>query len=194
MPCSRSARRPSVSSARSSAPDPPLRSLACATCASWSSNTCLVSYSSRPISVLLPSSTAPAVVKRSKSRVTCAPVPTHARAARAREPCRQPLEVADLLAILHRGLGDLVVGPGLTALGDARGGDLEHDLFQRARLRTHATGAAHVADRAIAHRLGEDLLAVEQLGPLPPRVQHPVALEHLALVCEVARRDLQLLL
>src|SRR5438128_7189530 len=169
MPCSRSARRPSVSSARSSAPDPPLRSLACATCSSWSSNTCFESYSRRPISVLLPSSTAPAVVKRRRSSVT-APAPRHrasqhARAARPSEVLAA-LEVAGLLAILHRGLGHPVVGSRLATLGDPRGGDLRDHLAQRPRAGAHAAGAAHVADGAIADGLGEHLLAVDQLGAL----------------------------
>src|SRR3984957_16100179 len=174
MPCSRSARRPSVSSARSSVPSPPRRSDACATCASWSSKTCLESYSSRPISVLLPSSTDPAVVKRSRSSVI--------------------LEIPCLLAVLHRRLRDAVIGACLAPLGDARRRDLQHDLLQRRRPRAHAARAAHVAHRAVAHRLVEHRLALDQLRALAPCVQHVVALEHRALVREVDRRDLQLLL
>src|SRR5258707_8013245 len=158
MPCSRSARRQSVSSARSSAPSPPRRSLASATCSSWSSNTCLESYSSLPISVLLPSSTEPAVVKRSRSSVTSPPDRHRARRAREARPSKralQALEVPGLLAILHRSLGDPVISTRLTALGDPRRGDLEHDFLERRRLRANTAGAAHVAHRAIAHRFVE---------------------------------------
>src|SRR3977135_1545506 len=165
MPCSRSARSPSVSSARSRAPSPPRRSLASLTCSSWSSNTCLVSYSSLPLSALLPSSTPPAVVKRSRSSVI------GAKAAGASS------EVPGLLAVLHGGLGNPVVRPRLAALGHPRGGDLEHDLVQRGGLRAHAARAAHVADRAVADRVRDDLLAVDQLGVLAPGVEHPVAAE-----------------
>ncbi len=66
MRCSRSARRPSVKSARSTYSSPRSR-LACSTAASWSSKIALLSSSSRPIRVLFPSSTLPAVVNRSRS-------------------------------------------------------------------------------------------------------------------------------
>src|SRR4051794_38338849 len=102
MPCSRSARRPSVSSERSIVPFPLRRRLASSTCSSWSVSTDLESKSRRPISVDLPSSTDPAVARR---RVVA-------------------LEVAGNLAVLHGGLGDTVVGARLAALGDARAGDL----------------------------------------------------------------------
>ena len=66
MPCSRSARKPSVSSEKSSGP--PVRfTLLARMAANWSSNMALASYSSRPMRVLLPSSTLPAVVSRTRS-------------------------------------------------------------------------------------------------------------------------------
>src|SRR5436190_23231287 len=72
MPCSRSACRPSTSSARSgTSPVVPQRRLSFATAESWSSNTWRVSCSRRPISVLLPSSTLPQVMKRSRSISRC---------------------------------------------------------------------------------------------------------------------------
>src|SRR6476659_1817309 len=72
MPCSRSACRPSTSSARSgTSPVVPQRRLSLATAESWSSNTWRVSCSRRPISVLLPSSTEPQVMKRSRSISRC---------------------------------------------------------------------------------------------------------------------------
>src|SRR5271166_5310585 len=177
MPCSRSARSPSVSSARSSVPSPPRRSLASATCASWSSKTCLLSNSSRPIRVLLPSSTEPAVVKRSRSSVTADPLKpsarTPARGARPSNRSRRPLEVPGLLAVLHGGLGDAIIGAGLAPLGDRRRRDLQDDLLDARRPGQDAAGAAHVTDRPVADGVGEDLLAVDQLGPGVPGVDHP---------------------
>src|SRR2546430_14525027 len=67
MPCSRSASSPSVRSDRSMSSCPRLLD-ARATAASWSCKIARVSCSSRPISVLLPSSTLPAVIKRSTPR------------------------------------------------------------------------------------------------------------------------------
>src|SRR5437660_1410222 len=81
----------------------------------------------------------------------------------------------------------------LAALGDARAGDLENDLFDRARLRAHAAGAAHVADCAVTDGLRDELLAVDQLRVLTPRVEHAVTAEDLALVREVDRGNLETL-
>src|SRR5947209_1549977 len=68
MPCSRSAASPSTRSAKSIfSPCVPWRLLSDSSAASWSSKICLVSYSSRPIRVDLPSSTLPQVMKRSSS-------------------------------------------------------------------------------------------------------------------------------
>jgi hypothetical protein len=66
MPCSRSARSPSVSSARLVYSSPRERDVA-STASSWSSKIALESYNSRPMSVDLPSSTEPAVANRSRS-------------------------------------------------------------------------------------------------------------------------------
>src|SRR6478752_3445482 len=109
-------------------------------CSSWSTRICFVSKSSRPISVDLPSSTEPAVTRRSNS------------------VSRNDLEVANALPVFHRGFADAVVGARLAALGDARGGDLGDDLVDRRRVADHAAGARHVADRAEAHRRLERLL------------------------------------
>src|SRR3954454_5651898 len=100
-------------------------------CSSWSTRICFVSKSSRPISVDLPSSTEPAVTRRSSSACMSS-------------------EVANALAVLHRRFADAVVRTGLAALGDAGGGDLRDDLLERRRVREHAAGARHVADRAEA--------------------------------------------
>src|SRR3954462_402489 len=180
MPCSRSARRPSVRRERSSEPSRPCRS------SSWSARIAFASWSRRPISVDLPSSTEPAVARRSRSdRATdAAPCPL----------LPLPLEVAGNLAVLHGGLADAVVGARLAALGDLRRGDLGHDVVQGGRGRGDRAGAAHVADRAIADARVERLLAFDQLHEGRQRVEDPVAAEDPALVGEVDRRDLEALL
>src|SRR3954449_6840414 len=180
MPCSRSARRPSVRRERSRAPSRPCRS------SSWSARIALASWSRRPMSVDLPSSTEPAVARRSRSE-------------RATEPNSWPLrplplEVAGNLAVLHRGLADPVVGARLAALGDLRGGDLGDGRVELRGGRGDGARAAHVADGPVAHARGERRLAVDQLDVGRQRVEHPVAPEHIALVGEVDRRDLQALL
>src|SRR3954467_4176871 len=177
MPCSRSARRPSVRRERSSAPSRPWRS------SSWSARIALASWSRRPISVDLPSSTEPAVARRSRSERAIVP-----------RPLPLPLEVAGNLALLHRGLADAIVGARLAALGDLRAGDLGDDVVQRGRGRRDGAGAAHVADRAVPDARAERLLAVDELHVGRQRVEHAVAAEHLALVGEVDRRDLEALL
>src|SRR5215210_1135848 len=171
MPCSRSARSPSVRFARSSRP------------ASWSAISALASNSSRPISVDLPSSTEPAVATRSISGSSRG----------CRDPREGPLEVPDSLAVFHGGFGDAVVGARLAALGHARGGDLGDDVLERGGARAHGARAAHVADRTVADPLGERLLAVHALDEVADRVEHPVTLEHLALVGHVEAGDLELL-
>src|SRR3954447_71956 len=180
MPCSRSARRPSVNRERSSEPSRPCRS------SSWSARMALASWSRRPISVDLPSSTEPAVARRSRSdRATdAAPCPL----------LPLPLEVAGNLAVLHGGLADAVVGARLAALGDLRRGDLGHHVMQGGRGRGDRAGAAHVADGAVADARAERLLALEELHERRQRVEHPVAAEDIALVGEVDRRDLEALL
>src|SRR4051812_26841003 len=177
MPCSRSARRPSVRRERSRAPSRPCRS------SSWSARIALASCRRRPMSVDLPSSTEPAVARRSRSE----------RATETR-PLPLPLEIAGNLAVLHRGLADAVVRARLAALRDLRRGDLGDDVVQRRRGRRDRPRAAHVADRAVADALAERLLAVDELHVCRQRVQHAVAAEDLALVGEVDRRDLELLL
>src|SRR4051812_48541459 len=176
IPCSRSARRPSVRRERSSAPSRPWRS------SSWSARIALASCSSRPISVDLPSSTDPAVARRSRSD-------------RATPPCPLPLplEVPGNLAVLHRGLAHAVVRARLAALRDLRRRDLRDHVVQRGRGRRDRPGAAHVADRPVADAGAERLLAIDQLDVGRQRVQHAVAAEHLALVGEVDRRDLEAL-
>src|SRR3954447_8970483 len=185
MPCSRSARRPSVSSARS-VYSSPRRRLVSSTCSSWSANTCFESNKRRPIRVLLPSSTEPAVAMRS----------VLARRSTTGSGCPLPsmtvslvvtgsLEVTGALAVLHGRLAHTVVGAGLAALGDARGRDLLHHRLEGDRPRLHRAGARHVAHGSVAHARLERLLAIDQLDERAERVEHPVAAEHLALVREV---------
>src|SRR6185503_5734524 len=180
MPCSRSARRPSVRRERSSAPSRPWRS------SSWSERIAFASCSSRPMSVDLPSSTDPAVARRMRS--------DRSRAGRPLPLAEAPLEVPGNLAVLHRGLGYAIVGAGLAALGDLRRRDLGDDVVQRRRGRADRARAAHVAHRPVAHALGERLLAVDELHVRRDRVEHPVATEDLALVGEVDRGNLEALL
>src|SRR5436190_5088569 len=174
IPCSRSARRPSVRSARSTYSLPRRRETS-SMCSSWSTKICFVSKSSRPIRVDLPSSTEPHVTRRRRS----------VRWAVS--------EVANALPILHRGLAEAIVGAGLAALGDARRRDLLHDRLDRGRRRLDASGAGHVADGAEADGGDERLLALHALDVLRGRVQHPVAPEDLPLVREVDRWQLELL-
>src|SRR5438477_7595014 len=127
------------------------------------------------MSVDLPSSTEPAVTRR-RSSVS-----------------RSSLEVANALPVLHRGLAHAVVGARFATLRHARGRDLAHDLVDRRRLADDAAGARHVADGAEAHARAERLLVGKALDETGDRVQHPVALEHVALVREVDRRQLEAL-
>src|SRR3979411_2004411 len=129
MPCSRSARRPSVTSDSSVYSCP--RSLEVrSTEAHWSSITALESYSSRPISVDLPSSTEPAVAMRSNVAMSISPVASLA-----------PSEVALSLAVFRSSLGNPVVGAGGASLGQPRYGRLGDHLGHRARRRLDAAGA-----------------------------------------------------
>ena len=72
-------------------------------------------------------------------------------------------------------------------------GDLGDHVLELGRLAAHRAGHGHVADRAVADLRLEDLLAVAGLEPLRLGQQHPVALEHAAVVGEVDRRQLELL-
>src|SRR3990172_3203096 len=156
MPCSRSASRPSVSSDRSSSSLPRLCE-ARSTAASWSSRIARLSCSSRPISVLLPSSTLPAVMKRNTpSSADCVPAWL-----RSISPSMvMVLEISFFLAPLHGGIGGLVVHPGRAALGHGHLDGLGNDGFHRGGLGFDRAGAAHVADSAEAHAGLLDALAL----------------------------------
>src|SRR6266704_3056800 len=164
MPCSRSASRPSVSKDRSMSSCPRLLE-ARATAASWSPGMALVSCRSRPISVLLPSSTLPAVMKRStpRSSVCCA--------LRSISPSKvirglslawgiykghshlvpPGSEISLLLAPLHGGFGGLVVHARRAALGHGGARRLDGDFGRRRGRRFDRAGAADVAHRAEPH-------------------------------------------
>src|ERR687896_2626309 len=186
MPRSRSARSPSVSSARLVYSSP--RSwLVRSTASSWSSKIDFESNSSRPMSVDLPSSTEPAVANRNMSMLT-------GRAPLLATSCgnRTSSEVAFLLAVFHGRLAGPVIRPGLAALGDAGGRDLLDDLIQRGGHRLDRTGAAHVAHGAVAdHRLEHGLVLVA-VGVRAVGQQHAVPFEHHARVREVDGWDLDL--
>src|SRR5436853_1952470 len=135
MPCSRSARRPSVSSARFIS-SRPRRNESRSTAASVSSRMDLVSYRSRPMRVLLPSSTDPAVATRRRPALAIDSPPPwltlpikHFAPESGAKCLLGRSEVALALAVFHGGLREAVVGPGGAALGDAGGGDLLDDLL-----------------------------------------------------------------
>src|SRR6476661_34152 len=101
------------------------------------------------MSVLLPSSTEPAVAKRSRSagrsvRRRKTSSPSEMRAASSAGVCGATLPLSPL-TILHRRLGHAVVAARLPALGHFGGGDLRDDLAERARRRFDRARAAHVA-------------------------------------------------
>src|ERR1700722_1360525 len=190
MPCSRSARRPSVTKDRSTSPRP-RPSDAVSIAVSWSSKSWRVSKRSRPMRVLFPSSTDPMVAKRRRSIVS---TPSSGPPAGG-EPGNvvMGLEVPLTLAVFHRGLREAVVGPGCSALGDPGRRDLTNDLLNRVGGGAHRTRAGGVADGAKAHRFLADFLAGLRAHPLADGQQHAVALDHLSLVRVVDRRQLDVL-
>src|SRR6476661_2987549 len=190
MPCSRSARRPSVSRARSAASRPRSR-LTRSTASSWSARTDLVSWSRRPTRVDLPSSTEPAVASRSRScRTVCGMPRGWLRRAGAASYVVVISEVPLLLAVLHGGLRQAVVGAGRAPLGDPGGRDLADHLGHVNGIRLDRAGAAHVTHRPVAHSAPLDALALARAAPPAGGEPHPVAGEHLPLVGVVERRQL----
>src|SRR3989442_8148151 len=162
MPCSRSASSPSVSNDKSRASCPRLLE-ARATAASWSSNIARVSCSSRPISVLLPSSTLPAVMKRNTPRSSTA------GAVRSILPSKVISEGSFLLAPFHGGFRGLVVHARGPALGDRGQRRLGDDLGGCCRGGFHRAGAADVADGTKAYRQLFDGLPFAPPGGGPRR-------------------------
>src|SRR6478672_592586 len=192
MPCSRSARRPSVSRARSAAVRPRSR-LTRSTAASWSDRTDFVSWSRRPTRVDLPSSTDPAVARRSSvaaiRRFLLLGSPRSIGARNERRTSWGCSEIALLLAVLHGGLGDPVVGTRGAALGQGGGGHLEDDVGVRAGRGVDRPGARHVTDGAVAHEPGLDRLVAPGLAHRADGEPHAVPVEDLALVGVVERRE-----
>src|SRR5467141_777819 len=166
MPCSRSASSPSVSNDKSRASCPRLLE-ARATAASWSSNMARVSCSSRPISVLLPSSTLPAVMKRNTPRSSTAGV-------RSISPSKVISEVSFLLAPFHGGFRGLVVHARRPALGDRGQRRLGDDLGGCCRGGFHRAGAADVADGTKAYRQLFDGLPFARRGDVRDRQEEAV--------------------
>src|SRR5271167_2616269 len=169
MPCSRSARRPSVTKDRSTSPSP-RRSDAVSMAVSWSSKSWRVSKRSRPIRVLFPSSTDPIVAKRRRSIVSA---PSSGPPAGGESGnVVMGLEVPLTLAILHGGLREAVVCPRCATLGDPRRGDLTDDLFYRVGGRAHGACAGGVPYGAEADGLLADLLACLRAHPLADGQEH----------------------
>src|SRR6267378_5105843 len=182
MPCSRSASSPSVSNDKSRSSCPRLLE-ARATAASWSSKTARVSCSSRPISVLLPSSTLPAVMKRSTPRSSAA------LALRSISPRSVMLEVAFLLAPLHGRFRGLVVHARRASFGDRGQRRFGDDLGGRGRHGFHGAGAADVAYGAEAHRQFFHCLAATRRSDLRHRNEQTVAAHYRTAMRVIDRRD-----
>src|SRR4029077_10203235 len=159
MPCSRSASSPSVRRDRSM-PSCPRLLEARATAASWSSKIARVSCSSRPISVLLPSSTLPAVIKRSTPKS-----PT-AGALRSISPSNVISEVPFLLASFHGSFRSLIVHARRPAFGDRGQRRLGYDLGRCCGGGLHRAGAADVPHGAEADRQFFDHFAGTRRGDL----------------------------
>ena len=100
----------------------------------------LVSYSRRPISVLLPSSTLPAVMKRRTPRSSAGSF-----------GWRVSSEISFFLAPLHRRVGGLVVHARRAALGDLLDGRLADDRFD-AWQRRLATGQVQLMSPTVRKR------------------------------------------
>src|SRR5882762_2100152 len=175
MPCSRSASSPSVSNERSRSSCPRLLD-ARATAASWSSKMARVSCSSRPISVLLPSSTLPAVMKRSTPRS-----PT-AGALRSISPSSVMSEVPFLFAPFHGRFGGLVVHARRAALGDRGQHGLGDDLSRCCGGGLHRASAADVTHGAEAHGQLFDRFAGARRSDLRYRNEQAIAAYHRAAV------------
>src|SRR5262249_17899385 len=76
-----------------------------------------------------------------------------APAGAGRRPPGSPSEVPLAFAVLHRGLGGAVVGPGGAALGEPGDRHLGDDVVDRGRVRADRAGAGGVADGAVPHGL-----------------------------------------
>src|SRR5699024_8823127 len=182
MPCSRSARRPSVSRATSNSPPRnPRSALVAVTASSWSARIAFASWSSRPTRVDLPSSTDPAVAKRSSVFVCVGDSPGVARWSVVVSSSEVPV----LLSVFHGRGRDPVVGTCGSAFGHGGRGHLGEDRVDIGRLRVDGAGAGHIADGAVAHGPSDHGLVLARGGELAGGPPHAVAVEHLAFVGEV---------
>src|SRR3954464_13985403 len=172
MPCSRSASRPSVKSERSSS-GPPRRTDARSTAASWSSWMTRRSYNSLPISVLLPSSTLPAVA--------------NLRGCMALEF----LKITFFFSPLHGRFRSLIVHAGRAALGQGRRHRFLEYFFDVGRARFDRAGAGDVADGAKTHRNLLDGLAGARGRQRRDGHQQAAPANHGPRVREVDRGDLE---
>src|SRR5689334_15368560 len=106
------------------------------------------------MSVDLPSSTLPQVLKRRMSTTGTGAREVEEEGLVATTDMKRVgralgLEVTGFLPVLHGGLGGLVVGAG-AALGHAGGGDLGDDVVDRIGRALEHAGADHVGDRTDA--------------------------------------------
>ena len=182
MPCSRSADRPSVSSARSVSP------LRC-TPASWSCSTVLLSTSRRPISVLLPSSTDAAGDEPQRGIMVflaCSPRVLfvscyQSSSAHQKYPSflRFSIEASEVLSSMRVAPRSLTSAASVSITTSAAS----------AGQAVHRAGAGDVAHGAKAHVARHDLLAVARRRERRHRHQQAAALDHFALVRVVERRQ-----
>src|SRR4029077_4269187 len=105
----------------------------------------------------------------------------------------QSSEVALALAILHRCVGEAIVGASRAPFGDAARGDLVDDLGDTACIGRDRTGAARVTHGAIADRSHLGLLVAARLHPLVHREEHAVPGDDLTLVSKVDRGEIDVL-
>src|SRR5690242_10821306 len=156
MPCSRSARSPSVSSEKSISP-PRIADF------NWSSYAPLASCSSRPISVLLPSSTLPAVVRRSRP-LDFSPARNCSTSKDCGEGCSTAADISSEVPFsflqFHGSFAVMVDHPVL-ALRIFHCDQLGDDLGQRVGLRADRAGARRASQRP--HPAFHRLEAVTQL-------------------------------
>ena len=178
MPCSRSARRPSVEQREVDVAEALVRLTRASTASSWSARTDFESCSSRPTSVDLPSSTQPGAWRAGAARCCLwsghQKYPSFLRSSMAASVSRSSARVAPRSVMR-------VTATSTMHRRDVGGVGLD------------GAGAGHVADRAVAHLHVSDELVAARLGVRADREPHAVALEDLAVVREVDRRQLDVL-
>src|SRR6478672_8212630 len=213
MPCSRSADSPSTSNAKSIfSPCVPCRLLSASSAASWSSNNCRVSNSSRPIRVDLPSSTLPHVMKRSSSLRSCSAsqdemsaVPFTLRHPResgdpgllslgsrfcGNDELKGTSKIALLLLLLHRCAAAVTVDGAALPLAGRTGQHFGNNLLDACRVALDCARQRITAQCPEPHPPADHLLAGFQPHPLVVDHQdEAVALHRWPLRREVQRHD-----